>query len=208
MATDFVNELNSLDFSKYIGGPMQAAVDAQNSAALSQVNFIQEVGLNIERNNNGEITSQSLRMIDFSYTKTNSDGTTDEVSLKVPFLTMLSIPALRISEMTIDFNCKLNSVETHDESKSLGIAASVGANAWKIKFNVSAAYQQQSSDTEKVQRTYSMKIHVKIENDEMPTGLERLLDILESMIEAQLNPPQSSGTDIDEEGDETNNLGN
>ena len=187
---------------------MQAAVDAQNSAALSQVNFIQEVGLNIDRNNNGEITSQSLRMIDFSYTKTNSDGTTDEVSLKVPFLTMLSIPALRISEMTIDFNCKLNSVETHDESKSLGIAASVGANAWKIKFNVSAAYQQQSSDTEKVQRTYSMKIHVKIENDEMPTGLERLLDILESMIEAQLNPPQSSGTDIDEEGDETNNLGN
>lgn len=205
MATNFVNELNSLDFSKYIGGPMQAAVDAQNSAALSQVNFIQEVGLNIDRNNNGEITSQSLRMIDFSYTKTNSDGTTDEVSLKVPFLTMLSIPALRISEMTIDFNCKLNSVETHDESKSLGIAASVGANAWKIKFNVSAAYQQQSSDTEKVQRTYSMKIHVKIENDEMPTGLERLLDILESMIEAQLNPPQSSGTDIDEEGDETNN---
>ncbi len=26
---NFVSELNSLDFSKYIGGPMQAAVDAQ-----------------------------------------------------------------------------------------------------------------------------------------------------------------------------------
>ena len=36
MATNFVNELNSLDFSKYIGGPMQAAVDAQNSAAMAQ----------------------------------------------------------------------------------------------------------------------------------------------------------------------------
>ena len=42
--SNLVQELNSLDFSVYIGGPLQAAVDAQHAASMSQVNFIQQVG--------------------------------------------------------------------------------------------------------------------------------------------------------------------
>ena len=184
---DFVSELNSLDFSKYIGGPMQAAVDAQNSAAMAQVNFIKEVGLQTTGTAPNQTTK--VTMIDFSYDRTIGEGTeatTEKVTLKVPLLTMLSIPALRIDEMTIDFNCKLNSVETHDTSQSLGVDVNVGANAWKIKFNVSASYQYKSSDTEQVERTYSMKIHVKVVNDELPAGLDRLLNILEGLIDAQI----------------------
>lgn len=184
---NFVSELNSLDFSKYIGGPIQAAVDAQNSAAMAQVNFIKEVGLQTTGTTPNQTTK--VTMIDFSYDRTIGEGTgttTEKVTLKVPLLTMLSIPALRIDEMTIDFNCKLNSVETHDTSQSLGVDVNVGANAWKIKFNVSASYQYKSSDTEQVERTYSMKIHVKVVNDELPAGLDRLLNILEGLIDAQI----------------------
>ena len=177
---NFVQELNSLDFSKYIGGPMQAAVDAQNSAAMAQVNFIKQVGLKAGTNNSNEVN-----MVDFSYTHSNGQDS-ENVTLKVPLLTMLSIPALRIDEMTIDFNCKLNSVETHETTNTLGVTANVNANAWKVKFNVSASYQYKSSDTEQVERTYSMKIHVKVVNDELPAGLDRLLNILEGLIDAQI----------------------
>ena len=135
---------------------------------------------------NAENNPDRVRMIDFSFNRKNSQGDDETVTLQVPLLTMLSIPSLRIDEMTIDFNCKLNSVETHDTSQSLGVDVNVGANAWKIKFNVSASYQYQSSDTEKVQRTYSMKVHVRVVNDEMPAGLERLMNILESVIEEQI----------------------
>ena len=41
---DLVAELNSLDFSVYIGGPLQAAIQAQNAASMATVNFIKEVG--------------------------------------------------------------------------------------------------------------------------------------------------------------------
>ena len=34
---DLANELNSLDFGTLIGGPLQAAITAQNDAALAQV---------------------------------------------------------------------------------------------------------------------------------------------------------------------------
>ena len=35
--SSLVNELNNLDFSTLIGGPIQAAVQAQNKAAIAQV---------------------------------------------------------------------------------------------------------------------------------------------------------------------------
>jgi hypothetical protein len=201
MPANFVNELNSLDFSKYIGGPMQAAVDAQNSAAMAQVNFIKEVGIKTETVGTGDEarTVESVNMIDFTFNRKNSQGANETVTLQVPLLTMLSIPSLRIDEMTIDFNCKLNSVETHDTSQSLGVDVNVGANAWKIKFNVSASYQYQSSDTEKVQRTYSMKVHVRVVNDEMPAGLERMLNILESVIETQITSSQNNNIEEPED---------
>ena len=51
---NLVQELNSLDFSVYIGGPLQAAVQAQHAASMSQVNFIKEVGF--EKDSNCNIT--------------------------------------------------------------------------------------------------------------------------------------------------------
>lgn len=39
---NLVQELNSLDFSVYIGSPMQTAIKAQHDASMSQVNFIME----------------------------------------------------------------------------------------------------------------------------------------------------------------------
>lgn len=184
MPANFVNELNSLDFSKYIGGPMQAAVDAQNSAAMAQVNFIKEVGIKTETV--GANTVESVNMIDFTFNRKNNQGIDETVKLQVPLLTMLSIPSLRIDEMTIDFNCKLNSVESKNESQDLGVSGSLSLNVWKVKLNVSASYKQTTTKSENVERTYSMNVHVRVVNDEMPAGLERLLNILESVIDAQI----------------------
>ena len=44
VSTDFTSELNNIDFKKMIGGPLQAAVDAQVASALATVDFIQKVG--------------------------------------------------------------------------------------------------------------------------------------------------------------------
>ena len=174
MPADFVSELNSLDFSKYIGGPMQAAVDAQNAAALAQVDFIKNVGLG---------DNDIVRTVNFTYSS-QSGNETQTTTLSVPLLTMLSVPALRIDEMTIDFNCKLNSVETKDTSESIGVSGSLSLNVWKVKLNVSASYQQTTNKSENIERTYSMAIHVRIVNDEIPAGLDRVLNMLESAITA------------------------
>lgn len=40
---NLAGELNSLDFASLIGGPLQAAITAQNNASLAQVDFIKTV---------------------------------------------------------------------------------------------------------------------------------------------------------------------
>lgn len=177
---DLVNELNNLDFAAYISGPMQAAVEAQNTASFAQVDFIKTIGF-VEEDNN----KLSVRMVEFTYNSTNSDGSETTKTLKVPLLTMVNVPSLRIDDMSIDFNAKLNSLETKDVKQSLEIKGEVGLNLKRFNFKISAAYKRDSTTTSRVERTYSMNVHVHVVNDELPAGLDRVLLILENEIKAE-----------------------
>ena len=59
--SELVEELNSLDFGVYIGGPLQAAVQAQQASSMAAVEFIREVGF--ETDSNGDPTE--IRYVDF-----------------------------------------------------------------------------------------------------------------------------------------------
>ncbi|NMR33709.1 DUF2589 domain-containing protein [Chryseobacterium aquaticum] len=194
---NLVQELNSLDFSVYIGGPLQAAVKAQHDASISQVNFIKEVGFipstTTGTGSSAVTTPSQLRYVDFNYQKSipNPDYPATSgslplkettVNLKVPFLTMLTIPAIRIDEVTIDFNAKLNSVETQNISSEFQGSASLSAKFWKIKLNASASYKKTTSSTSTTEKTYTLGVHVRAVNDELPAGLSRVLDMLEDSI--------------------------
>ncbi|PWN68463.1 DUF2589 domain-containing protein [Chryseobacterium phosphatilyticum] len=186
---NLVQELNSLDFSVYIGGPMQAAIKAQHDASMSQVSFIKEVGFE------GTGATSKLRYVDFVYKKTvpnpvqgNETPVQSQVTLSVPLLSMLTIPALRIDEMTIDFNAKLNSVETQNVSSEFQGSASLSAKFWKVKFNASASYKKTNSSTSTTEKTYTLGVHVKAVNDELPAGLARIMDMLEDAIVANSTP--------------------
>jgi hypothetical protein len=109
--------------------------------------------------------------------------------LQVPILTMLPIPYIRIDLTTIDFNAKINSVEYTKTDTNLKIDASLEVNAgwlWgSAKLKVATAYQRTTQQGSTVERTYSMAVHIKAVQDEMPAGMERLLGILEGAISSK-----------------------
>lgn len=106
--------------------------------------------------------------------------------LDVPILTMLPIPYLRIDLTTIDFNAKINSVEYRKTDTNLKISADLEAKAgwlWgSAKLKVSTSFQRTTSQGNTVDRTYSMAVHIKAVQDEIPAGMERVLSILEGAI--------------------------
>lgn len=199
---NLVQELNSLEFSVYIGGPLQAAVDAQHSASMSQVNFIKEVGFITTAATTTTPESSDLRYVDFSYKKrvpnpnfgklpadavpaganVTNEFIDQEITIKVPFLTMLTIPAIRIEEINIDFNAKLTSVETTAASSEFAGSAELSAKFWKVRFKASASYKRSTSSTTNVEKTYTLGVRVRAVNDELPAGLDRILTMLEDSI--------------------------
>lgn len=112
-----------------------------------------------------------------------------EMKLDVPILTMLPIPFIRIEETTIDFNAKINSVEETKTDSSfkldVGLDASAKFAMVSAKLKVNTSYQKNTSSGSKVDRTYSMAVHVRAVQDEMPEGLSKLLGILEDAIKSQ-----------------------
>ena len=106
--------------------------------------------------------------------------------LTVPILTMLPIPYLRIDLTTIDFNAKINSVEYRKTDTNLKISADLEAKAgwlWgSAKLKVSTSFQRTTSQGNTVDRTYSMAVHIKAVQDEIPAGMEKVLSILEGAI--------------------------
>ena len=210
-------ELSSIDFESMIGGPLVAVIHAQAQAAMSTVNFIKEVGFkksSTEEDAGGDTSTEEPIYVTFKYPKELSpyqpaipadpsatppvvaspavpaDYETQE--LQVPILTILPIPFIRIDETTIDFNAKINSVEYRKTNTRLKVDASLEAKAgwlWgSAKLKVSTSFQRTTQQGNTVNRTYSLAIHVKAVQDEMPAGMEKMLSILEGAITSMPAP--------------------
>jgi hypothetical protein len=180
-------ELSSLNFEAMIGGPLSAVVKAQAQSALTSVDFIKSVGFKTD--DQGNITEPVD--VTFSYTKEveKEDGTGTEErvhSLTVPILTMLPIPFIRVEETTIDFNAKIVATEYTKTESEMASSAEVTAKAGWACFSASLkanfSYKKSSAQGSNIERTYSMNIHVRAVQDELPAGTERLISILENSV--------------------------
>jgi hypothetical protein len=97
--------------------------------------------------------------------------------------------SVQIEECTIEFNAKLTSVSQTAVNLAVGLSANASGsgNVKGFEASMTAAFSTQFSfgmnKTEN--REFSMKIEVKAKQDEMPSGLSRILSILEdaSMLE-------------------------
>jgi Protein of unknown function (DUF2589) len=195
--TRAVSELQQIPFSHLIGSPLKAAVEAQALAAQSTIEFIQKVGFKepaagptdmVFADPAADADAGELRSVTFTYTKKDENDEVKDFSLSVPFLAITPIPYIRIDEMTIDFNAKLTDAVTRNTSTDFTLGTEVKGSYgafWspvKVDARVSATFNTKSATTEHSQRDYSMSIHVRAVQDEMPAGLSRMLDMLEQAI--------------------------
>lgn len=184
-------ELSSIDFQAMIGGPLNAVIKAQALSAQTSVDFIKSVGFNAS---DAQTDPGKPTMVSFKYDKPveskdaqgNVVVTPTAFKLEVPILTMLPIPFIRVEETTIDFNAKINSVTESTTTNSSDLSASLAVKGgWgpvSAELKCSYSNKKSSSSGSKTERTYSLQIHVRAVQDELPAGMEKLLAILEDNI--------------------------
>lgn len=171
-------ELASLDFGNLIGGPLNAVVEAQAKSAIATVNFIKEVGFDKEGN---VITTE------FKYSRKNDRGSSEEFCLALPFLSMLPVPYVSITSAEIEFNAKITSTTESktDSTFNTEVSGSAGGKWWfaSARINSKVSNQKKSSSSDREERTFDMRVRVEARNVDMPSGTERILTMLENVIE-------------------------
>lgn len=167
----------ALPMETIIGGPLQAVVKAQSMAAHETASFIQNVGLQ----------DGKARTVGFSFERQAlaADGNstaTETVNMNVPLLTILPVPFIRVEAATVDFECNVSSTEVTTSSHDLGVDASASGSYWGTKVSVKASYSYQKTSKSQVDKSASLKVQVKAVQDEVPGGLAKVLQILESAV--------------------------
>jgi hypothetical protein len=172
-------QLASIPFGALIGGPLNAAIQAQANAAISTVEFIKNVGFDKDN----KVTN-----VTFKYGEEEAEQT-----LKVPLLTIVPIPFIRIDDMSINFKASMSqsneteSIESSSVSKEAKLSGS--ASYWFVKVNMSGSVssKKDSSSTQnsKYAVEYTIDVNVHAVQDDMPAGMSKILNILAESIERQ-----------------------
>jgi len=188
MADGLVNmssQFSGLPMKDLIGGPLQAACDAQTLLANASANFIKDIGLEA-----GTDGSYAARTVDFGFTRPKQlpDGsvTQEKVDLEVPLLAIINTPALSVKEAEVNFTMSVSSStsseQTSDSEASLDATAKMNYGIFSMKVHVHGSVSSHSSNTRKSDNSAKYDVRVLARDDGPPEGLMKVLDMLNSAI--------------------------
>ena len=178
-------EFGGLPMESLIGGPLQAACDAQTMLAGATARFIEDVGLVQEGD------KQVVRTVGFSFTRSanGDDGSgpaSEKVEMNIPLLAMVKVPALSIELVDITFDMEVKSSETQSEidDKKGELEAEMGLKVgpFSMTAKVKGSISSHKENTRKSDNSAKYHVQVRATQGEMPEGLSRVLDILNTAI--------------------------
>ena len=175
-----IKAMQAIPFNSMIGGPLKACIEAQAMAAQTTWEFIQNVGLNTDKDGEKKAVNVS-----FSF---NQGGRM--VQLNVPLLTIVPIPYIAIQSVDINFkaNISASSSSVTENSSSQNLEAGGTAKAklnlgiFSVEANLKANYSSKKDSKATEESKYSVEstidVAVKAGQDSMPAGLAKVLELL------------------------------
>ena len=191
MAERMADNFKGLPMGDLIGGPLMAACDAQVRMANATADFIKVVGF-LPPTEKGQAYG-AVRTATFKFTrptgaapKEDGSAPTEDVTLDVPLLAIVKVPALAIKTVDVTFDMEVKSSETSKESTSaeasLSAEASGGWGPFSLKVNVAGSVASHKENTRSSDQSAKYHVAVHAADDGMPEGLARVLDIMNSAI--------------------------
>ena len=180
VANKSIGTLQGLPFDNLIGGPLSACIQAQNDAAMTSINFINNVCLNEDK----ETGEKSAVYVSFSFIQNGR-----KVVINVPMIAIVPIPYIAINSVDISFKATVNGVEsesssTETEYESKGNKKSTRKSGLFRKktttINSTFSTKRDSKSTQdskfSVEATIDVAVHAGQES--MPAGMAKILEML------------------------------
>lgn len=210
MAT-ILSEFKGLPVEDLIAGPLTAACDAQVRLANATADFIKVIGFQpptAEQLTDDPNAVGAPRTVSFSFTRPTpaipADNTTDPVTpaqpagtetvvLTVPQLAIVKVPALSVTNVNIVFDMEVKSSSSTKSSTDEALSASVDASGkWggvKVNVHIQGSVATHKENTRTTDNSAKYHFEVTAQDNGMPEGLKRVLDIMNSAIVPVVAPP-------------------
>lgn len=180
VANKSIGTLQGIPFKNLIGGPLSACIQAQNDAAMTSINFINNVCLNEDK----ETGEKSAVYVSFSFIQNGR-----KVVINVPMIAIVPIPYIAINSIDISFKATVNGVEsesssTETEYESKGTQKSTRKSGLfrrkTTTINSTFSTKRDSKSTQdskfSVEATIDVAVHAGQES--MPAGMAKILEML------------------------------
>lgn len=187
------DQFRGLPMGDLIGGPLQAASDAQVQLANATADFIRVIGFLPPPE--GQKDPTEVRTVVFKFDRPRDvvqnlqDGkvaTMERVALEVPLLAIVKVPALSINTVDITFDMEVKNTETdkesHDSAAKLSGEAKVGWGPFSVKVNISGSVATHREHTRTSDQSAKYHVEVHAADNGMPEGLARVLDIIQTSV--------------------------
>jgi len=200
---DMASQFKGLPMSDLIGGPLTAACDAQVKLANATAEFIKYIGFlpppASDPNGVG-----ATRTAHFAFTRPIADPNDasktieENVSLDVPLLAIVKVPALSITKVDITFDMEVKSSfaskDSTDASAKMSADMKFGWGMFSATVHVEGSVATHKENTRSSDNSAKYHVGVRAQENGLLEGLERVLDILQTSIQPRTAPAKALPT--------------
>ncbi|MDJ0714809.1 MAG: DUF2589 domain-containing protein [Prochloraceae cyanobacterium] len=212
-----------------LSAPLISTIEADIAAAQKVAEFVQKYGFEkVEDESMNEAEAQSgnpygqLKMVNFWYSRYNpSQEKNDYFLVRVPVLSLITLPLLQIDTATFDFN-----ITIHIEKEKIATIGQLSENLSKTTEQLEAEERQQEQQESKVGKIVdrfkarlapilgakdgesriidaNMQVKVQMRQADMPAGLIRLMSVFNESTSAKSYEEKIEAKKVDEEKSES-----
>ena len=174
---------SGLPMDSLIGGPLNAAAEANQQMGLAQINFLMQTCFTKTSSGKGGAETYTPVMVTTSVTRNVIDTTTNTTknitaTIELPLFSLLPINTLGVTSVGVDFTMNVSSSYSNDKKSSTSVTAKANASYSEtvdlfftkttIKGNVSVDTQYKNSNDSHYQKKNSATYKVTVAAGQLP----------------------------------------
>ena len=170
-------QMKGLPMRELISAPLIAACEAQQQLAAIALNYYEKIGFD----DNGD-----TRCLEFKLERpvqVPGEITTQEVTVKVPFLGFVPVPSLLIDDINVDFQMEVKDASSSKESDNAELSSSVTGKWFSTSVNVQGKVSTARENTRSTNQTAKYQVSESASQQKPTEGLSKLMDVMASCVE-------------------------
>ena len=174
------NKVNGhiMSLQQLISAPLVATIDADEMSTERYMKHF--MSLAFESYNPVDGSTGALRLISFNFTDSDASGGAEK-KVSVPLVSLVTLPLLQIKQANFDFDINIidavAAAPNEHFSLNRGEVESLGGKERDEGLNFRASLAPQSGRGASSSLQANMKIHVSMQQADMPSGLSQFLQL-------------------------------